>query len=121
MSMANAVLQLAHRTEGKQALAVEAFGKALQAIPTIIADNGGFDSAELVTRLRAAHANGGVKPSTFGLDMVNGDIADMADLRICESYRSKLSQLCSAAEGAEMIIRVDNVIRNAPRQRAGGM
>jgi T-complex protein 1 subunit beta len=118
MSMANSVLQLAHKTEGKAALAVEAFAKALQAVPTIIADNGGYDSAELVTRLRAAHAAG---KSSFGLDMTLGDIADMADLRICESYRSKLSQLCSAAEGAEMIIRVDNVIRNAPRQRSGGM
>ena len=114
MAMANAVMRLAEKTEGKMALAVEAFGKALQAVPTIIADNGGFDSAELVTKLRAAHATG---KKTFGLDMVNGDVADMADLRICESFRSKMSQLCSAAEGAEMIIRVDNVIRNAPRQR----
>ena len=121
MALADAVLKLAQKTEGKQALAVEAFGKALQAIPTIIADNGGFDSAELVTRLRAAHATSAQKPSSYGLDMVNGDIADMSVLRICESYRSKLSQLCSAAEGAEMIIRVDNVIRNAPRQRSGGM
>jgi T-complex protein 1 subunit beta len=114
MAMADAVMKLARKTEGKMALAVEAFAKALQAVPTIIADNGGFDSAELVTKLRAAHAGGKL---TMGLDMVNGEIADMAVLRICESYRSKMSQLCSAAEGAEMIIRVDNVIRNAPRQR----
>ena len=115
MAMATAVLRLAEKTEGKTALAIEAFAKALQAVPKIIADNGGFDSAELVTKLRAAHASG---KSSFGLDMTNGDVANMVDLRICESYRSKLSQLCSAAEGAEMIIRVDNVIRNAPRQRA---
>ena len=114
MAMANAVTILARSTEGKVALAIEAFAKALQAVPTIIADNGGYDSADLVTKLRAAHSNG---KSSFGLDMVNGDIADMADLRICESFRSKLSQLCSATEGAEMIVRVDNVIRNAPRQR----
>ena len=115
MAMANAVMNLARETEGKTALAVEAFAKALQAVPTIIADNGGYDSAELVTKLRAAHSTGKL---SFGLDMVNGEVADMAELRICESYRSKLSQLCSAAEGAEMIVRVDNVIRNAPRQRS---
>jgi T-complex protein 1 subunit beta len=114
MAMANEVRKLAEKTEGKMALAIEAFAKALQAVPTIIADNGGFDSAELVSKLRAAHANG---KSTFGLDMNSGDIGNMEELRICESFRSKMSQLCSAAEGAEMIIRVDNVIRNAPRQR----
>ena len=114
MAMANAVTNLAHSTEGKVSLAVEAFAKALQAVPTIIADNGGFDSADLVSKLRAAHAAG---KSTYGLDMDNGEIADMSKLRICESFRSKLSQLCAATEGAEMIVRVDNVIRNAPRQR----
>jgi len=36
-----------------------------------------------------------------------------------EAFRSKMSQLCSAAEAAEMIIRVDDIIRNAPRQREG--
>jgi T-complex protein 1 subunit beta len=116
MAMADAVMRLAQKTEGKMALAVEAFAKSLQAVPTIIADNGGFDSAELVAKLRAAHAAG--KLNT-GLDMVNGQVGDMSELRICESFRSKMSQLCSAAEGAEMIIRVDNVIKNAPRQRAG--
>ena len=115
MAMADAVMRLARTTEGKTALAVEAFAKALQAVPTIIADNGGYDSAELVAKLRAAHASGKL---SYGLDMHKGEIADMAELRICESFRSKMSQLCSAAEGAEMIVRVDNVIRTAPRQRA---
>jgi len=50
---------------------------------------------------------------------VNGSVADMAGLGIMESYRSKMSQLCAAAEAAEMIIRVDDIIKNAPRQREG--
>ena len=33
------------------------YGKqALRQLPTIIADNGGYDSSELITQLRAAHA-----------------------------------------------------------------
>jgi T-complex protein 1 subunit beta len=35
--------------------AIEAFGRALRQLPTIIADNAGFDSGELVAQLRAAH------------------------------------------------------------------
>merc|ERR1712176_1447471 len=101
--------------EGKESLAMEQFAKALQQIPAILADNGGFDSADLLGALRAAHSRG---EHTKGLDFMKGGIADMG---IMESYRSKSSQLCSAAEAAEMIIRVDDIIRNAPRQRDGGM
>jgi chaperonin GroEL (HSP60 family) len=43
---------------GKAALAMEAFSRALRQLPTIIADNAGLDSSELVTQLRAAHARG---------------------------------------------------------------
>ena len=43
---------------GKEALAVEAFGRALAQLPTIICDNAGLDSADLVTKLRAEHAHG---------------------------------------------------------------
>jgi chaperonin GroEL (HSP60 family) len=47
MIMARAVEEEAAKTPGKKALAMEAFARALRMIPTIIADNGGYDSAEL--------------------------------------------------------------------------
>merc|ERR1711953_1063449 len=118
MAMAKAVLAKMADVEGKESLAMEQFAKALQQIPAILADNGGFDSADLLGALRAAHTRG---EHTKGLDFMKGGIADMAELGIMESYGSKSSQLCSAAEAAEMIIRVDDIIRNAPRQRDGGM
>jgi len=46
--MATAVKKLAMGVEGKKALAISAFARALEAMPAIIASNGGFDSAELV-------------------------------------------------------------------------
>ena len=55
----------------------------------------------------------------MGLDMMKGEIADMKDLRIRESYKSKLQVLLSASEAAEMILRVDDIIKCAPRQRQG--
>lgn len=112
--MAAAIDQAATETPGKKALAMSAFARALRQLPTIVADNGGYDAAELVTQLRAAHANG---QSTYGLDMDLGKIGDMAALGIRESYQSKLSVLTSAAEAAEMILRVDDVIKAAPRRR----
>lgn len=118
MAMSKAIMEKMTQVEGKEQMAMEAFGKALQQIPTILADNGGYDAAELVGQLRAAHAKGN---SSYGLEFTTGKVADMAPLGIMESFRSKISQLCSAAEAAEMIIRVDNIIKNAPRQREGGM
>jgi len=118
VAMSAAILSEMGKVEGKENMAMEQFAKALQQIPAILADNGGYDSAQLLGQLRAAHARG---EHTIGLDFVNGGVCDMAELGILESYRSKMSQLCSAAEAAEMIIRVDDIIRNAPRQREGGM
>lgn len=51
--------------------------------------------------------------------MSNGDVGNMRELGIFESFRSKLSQIVAATEAAEQIIRVDNVIRCAPRRREG--
>ena len=53
-----AVEEEARTVAGKRALAVEAFARALRQIPTILADNAGYDSSDLVTRLRAAHYDG---------------------------------------------------------------
>merc|ERR1712087_66979 len=55
VAMAHAITQKMTTVEGKESLAMEQFAKALQQIPCILADNGGFDSAHLLGQLRAAH------------------------------------------------------------------
>jgi len=114
MLMANAVDEIAKNTKGKKAIAMEAFARALRMLPTIIADNGGYDSSELVAQLRAEHYKGN---ASSGLDMYNGTIGDMAKLRIVESFKVKQQILLSAAEAAEMILRVDEIVKAAPRPR----
>ncbi|CAI5984912.1 unnamed protein product [Closterium sp. NIES-65] len=100
--------------DSKRALAVEAFASALRAIPTIIADNAGLDSAELVAQLRAAHAE---ENSRAGIDVITGQSGDMEECGIYESLKVKQAVLMSATEAAEMILRVDDIITNAPRRR----
>ena len=114
ISMANAVEDLARQVKGKQALAIEGFARALKRLPTIIADNGGYDSAELVQNIAFALRNG---KTTSGLDMVNGDVACMKELGITECLRVKEQALVSATEAAEMVLRVDKIIYCAPRER----
>jgi T-complex protein 1 subunit beta len=119
MLMARAVDELALTVPGKEALAIEAFSRALRALPTIIADNAGYDSSELVSQLRALHYT--QKDSCeMGLDMDAGTTGSMKTLRITEAYKSKMQVVVSAHDAAEMILRVDDIIRCAPRQRKGG-
>lgn len=86
MRMALAVQELANTVEGKQALAIEAFAKALRALPTIIADNAGYDSAEIVQNLRSAIANGDTEA---GLNMFTGEVDNMKKLGVTECLRVK--------------------------------
>ena len=116
--MAKAVLDSATHVAGKESLAMESFTRALLMIPTIIADNAGYDSAQLVSELRAAHAE---NKSTMGLNMELGEIGCMDDVGITESYQVKRQVLLSAAEAAEMILRVDDIIKAAPRKRTADM
>jgi T-complex protein 1 subunit beta len=114
--MAKAVEDVAATTSGKVSAAVLAFATALRALPTIIADNAGLDSMDLVSQLKAAHNTG---KSTYGLDIRGRCIGDMQTIGITESLHAKMAVLTSASEAAEMILRVDDVIRCAPRARQG--
>merc|ERR1711988_1596991 len=112
--MAQAVEAEAAATEGKISLAMEGYARALREIPKAVADNGGYDSSELITLLRAQRKNGN---HDMGLDMMKGEIGNMRELGVLESFESKLQSLLSASEAAEMIVRVDEIVKCAPRQR----
>jgi T-complex protein 1 subunit beta len=114
MKMSIACDQLAKTVKGKQALAIEAFARALRQLPTIICDNGGLDSAEITQALKVEIVNGS---RTAGIDINKGEVGDMQKLGITECLRVKEQALISASEAAEMILRVDDIIRCAPRPR----
>lgn len=118
MLMAHAVSTLAQETPGKESIAMEAFARSLRKLPTTIADNAGYDSSELVSQLRAAHASG---LKTYGLNMDIGRVEDVQKLGITESFHLKRQVLLSASEAAEMILRVDDILKAAPRKRTRDM
>ena len=47
--------------------------------------------------------------------MKNGCVGDMIELGVIESFQVKRQVLVSAAEAAEMILRVDDILKSAPR------
>ena len=101
MVIAMAVEHAAHNVAGKKALAVDAFAKALRQLPTILADNAGLDSSDLVARLRKSVYSG---LETSGLDLMSrhGGVADMRKLGVIESYKLKRAVVSSASEAAEV-------------------
>lgn len=121
MLMSCAVDEEVRKIKGKKAIAAEAFGRALRQIPTILADNAGYDSSDLVSRLRAAHYEGSSQAGLGGshvisfatnapaevraVDMNKGSIGSMKELGVTESYKLKRQVVLSASEAAEMIIR----------------
>ena len=42
----------------------------------------------------------------------------MSEKKVTESFKVKRQVLISGHEGAEMIMRVDDILKSAPRQRA---
>lgn len=104
MVMAKAVNQAGQNVAGKKAIAVDSFATALRQLPTILADNAGLDSSDLVARLREAIYKG---MTSSGLDLLTpgGGIADMRDLGVIESYKLKKAVVSSASEAAEVSFR----------------
>ncbi|KAK5460890.1 T-complex protein 1 subunit beta [Exophiala xenobiotica] len=116
MVMANAVDALAQKVGGKKRIAIDSFATALRQLPTILADNAGLDSSALVSELRSEVYRGMMNS---GLDLLTpgGGITDMRELGVIESYKLKKAVVSSASEAAELLLRVDNIIRAAPRRR----
>jgi len=93
---------------------MESFAKALKQIPSIISENAGLDSAEIISVLESEHYKGN---NTMGIDINNGNVGDVAKLKITEALIVKRQVLISATEAAEMILRIDEIIKAAPRKR----
>ena len=88
-------------------------------LPSIIAENGGYDSAQLVSELKAKHILGESTMVFFrswlffriftsltqGLNMYEGKVGCMQELGITESFSVKRQVLVQASEAAEMILR----------------
>jgi T-complex protein 1 subunit beta len=122
MIMSKAVMELAKKTSGKKSFAMESFAKALKQIPSIISENAGLDSAEIISALESEHYKGN---KTMGIDINKGNVGDVEKLKITEALIVKRQVLISATEAAEMILRkflnkikgIDEIIKAAPRKR----
>jgi thermosome len=92
---------------GRAQLAIEAFANAMEIIPRTLAENAGLDPIDMLVALRAEHDKG---RKHTGLDVFKGATADMLKAGVVEPLRVKTQAIASAAEAANMILRIDDVI-----------
>lgn len=107
---------------GREQLAMNAFAEAVELIPRTLAESTGKDAIDLLVNLRAHHERGKV---TEGIDVINGELADMRAYGVVEPLKIKTQAIKSASEAAEMILRIDDVITSrapaGPPMGGGGM
>lgn len=58
MELSKYLREYSRTIRGKQQLIINSYAKALEAIPRQIADNAGFDSIDILNKLRQKHAQG---------------------------------------------------------------
>ncbi|KAF8551441.1 hypothetical protein OG21DRAFT_1417999 [Imleria badia] len=112
--MSCAVDEAARKVKDEEGIAAESFGRALRQIPTILTDNAGYNSSNLVARLRAVHSEG---QSDAGLDMNEATIGSMEALGITESYKLKRQVCLLYILSHSFDHRVDDLLRATPRKR----
>ena len=118
MEVAKALRSYAETLPGREQLAVRSFGEAMEIVPLTLGENAGLDPIDIMVALRTAHADGKV---TYGVDIGKGKVGDMKSARVVESALVNKQIVMSAAEAAQMILKIDDVISSKGAGAGGGM
>jgi len=106
--VAKRLRKFSEKFSGREQLAIRAFADALEIVPKTLAENAGFDPIDILVALRSKHEEkDGI---SFGVDVFNGKVADAYEMGVVEPLKIKTQAIESAAEAAEMILRIDDVI-----------
>jgi len=100
---------------GREQYAVNSFADAIESLPSTLAENGGLDPIDILVALRSAHSEGKL---THGVDVLSGKVRDMKKAKVVESALVNRQIIMSAAEAAQMILKIDDVISS---KGGGGM
>ncbi|MBM3247011.1 thermosome subunit [Candidatus Pacearchaeota archaeon] len=98
---------------GREQLAVEEFARALESIPSALAENAGLDPIDIITELRARHDKG---ERYTGINLLSNKIENVLEAGVIEPMKTKTQALSSASEVAMMILRIDDVLAANSKQ-----
>jgi thermosome len=117
MELAKRLRTYAKEISGKQQMAITAFALALEEIPATLIRNAGLDEIEKLTSLRAAHKTDADK--WIGIDTITNTIGNNLDKGIVEPGELIIHLLKSGSELANLILRVDRMIRASNAAKSG--
>jgi len=107
VEVAGRLRDFADDISGREQLAVGAFADALEIVPRVLASNAGLDSIDTLVALRAAHEDG---DAHAGLNVFSGDVVDTYEAGVVEPAHSKEQAVSSAAEAANLVLKIDDII-----------
>ncbi len=94
----------------KEGLVMESLSRAFESLVKQIVSNSGQDPEEILTVLKAMHAEG---RKTMCFDASQGKVVDAVEKNILDSFRVKKTAYLSALETASMLMRIDDIIMAA--------
>ncbi|XP_059352947.1 T-complex protein 1 subunit eta-like [Daphnia carinata] len=123
MELSKHLRDISRTIAGKEQMLISAIARALEVIPRQLCDNAGFDSTNILNKLRQKHAQGN---RWMGVDILNEDVADNMEKCVWEPSLVKINALSAASEATCLILSVDETIKNpksgegpAPQGRPG--
>jgi len=119
MNMAKDILEEAKKIQGIEQWPFREVAAALEVIPRTLIENCGGSAIRLLTALRAKHADS-EGPCSWGIDGMNGKLADMTELGVLDPLSVKLQTIKTAIESACMLLRIDDIVSGMSQADAGG-
>lgn len=117
IELARRIRVFANTLSGREQLAVFSFADAVEVVPKTLAENAGLDPIDILTALKSSHDAG---EKWAGLDVSTGKIVDAWSTGVIEPLKIKTQAVKSAAEVAELILRIDDIIAgNRPTKEPG--
>eukprot|EP01015_Nassula_variabilis_P033526 TRINITY_DN8076_c0_g1_i3.p1 TRINITY_DN8076_c0_g1~~TRINITY_DN8076_c0_g1_i3.p1 ORF type:complete len:562 (-),score=192.41 TRINITY_DN8076_c0_g1_i3:161-1846(-) len=109
IAMSIAVQQAADQISSVEQYAIRGFSRALEDIPTALADNTGLMPIETIAEIRSSQIRD--KNPRYGVDCVGAGTLDMKEQSVYETFLSKRQQIQLATQVVKMILKIDDCIQ----------
>jgi T-complex protein 1 subunit eta len=109
MEISKFLRDYARNVKGKAQFIILAYAKALEVIPRQLSENAGFDSIDILNKLRQKHEEGG---TWFGVDILTDNVCDTMKSFVWEPSLIKKNALTAATECANLILSIDQTVKN---------
>ncbi len=108
VALARLLRRYAETIPGREQLAIEAYGDALEVIVRVLAENGGMDP--IAALLSVVSKQTAEDSGRFGINLYTGGIENMVESGIIEPLGITRQAIIGATEASISILRIDDVL-----------